>query len=167
MKTVIPTYNISLNTLALLSGKNIDYDTIAIDLTGKKYVKETAFNLIKLACYNDWSSYDGRRQAVIHHTNFAQKVPIPINIREGIYFFPTHSPYNIDNSWIAYHHILKIDKVPKHLATTHNQSIIYFKNGETLILNISFHILKTQFERTLQCLFHIEGVGGLKRLFPW
>src|SRR5699024_11986129 len=67
---------------------------------------------------------------------------------KGIYFFPTHSPSNMDNIWIAFHHILSIGKIPAHERTKDAQSIVYFKNRQALKLSISFHTLKEQYNRT-------------------
>src|SRR5690625_5837534 len=162
MDTVISSYDISLKTIALLPARNIDYDTIVIEENETKYVQETSFNLIKEACLKrDWTSYEGRRDGVIKHTNFKKKTPIPIDIHKGIYFFPTHSPTNIDNIWIAFHHILSIEKIPARERTKDVQSIVYFKNRQALKLSISFHTLKEQYNRTLQCVMMIDGLGLL------
>ena len=157
MKTVLTTYTIGSQTLALLPAKQIDYDTVVIKQSGTKYVRQTPLKLIKAACYDDWTTYEGRRQAVTHHTNFKQKVPIPISIDKGIYLFPTHSPRSIHNSWIAYQHIAFIKKAPQHNPTGPAQSIIHYKNGQTLQLDISMHILKAQIQRTFECMYRIEG----------
>src|SRR5690625_7827007 len=101
-------YRINENTLALLPAKQIDFETIVIETDQIIKVRKTSLELIEAACYNEWSTYEGRRQAVIHHTNFKRKVPIPINIKKGIYFFPTHSPTSIHNKWISFQHIDQI-----------------------------------------------------------
>jgi|SRR5690625_347245 len=85
-------------------------------------------------------------------------LPIPIDIHKGIYFFPTHSPGNMDNIWIAFQHILSIGKIPSRERTKEAQSIVYFKNRHALKLNISFHTLKEQYNRTLQCMTMIGKV---------
>src|SRR5690625_4583290 len=145
MNKVISSYDISLKTIVLLPGRDIDYDTIAIEGNETKHVRQTSFNIIKEACLkSDWTSYEGRREGVIKHTNFKQKTPIPIDIHKGIYFFPTHSPSNNDNIWIAFHHISSLGKIPAQERTKNAQSIVYFKNRQALKLSISFHILKEQ-----------------------
>ncbi len=47
MNTVIPTYNISCSTLALLPAREIDYDMIVIKDNETKYVRQPSLNLIK------------------------------------------------------------------------------------------------------------------------
>src|SRR5690625_6875288 len=133
MNTVISSYDINLKTIALLPGRNIDYDTVVIEENKTKYIRQTSLNLIKDACLKcDWTTYEGRRGGVIKHTNFKQKTPIPIDIHKGIYFFPTHSPSNMDNIWIAFHHILSIGKIPARERTKDAQSIVYFKNKHAI-----------------------------------
>lgn len=153
MNKVISTYKISHRTLALIPGRSIDYEAIVITVDETKYVRQTPFDLIKKVCSeNDWTTYEGRRQSVIQHTNFIQKTPIPVDICKGIYFLPTHSPSHIDNVWIAFHQILSIKKVPQRERTKHAQSIVYFKNGLALELSVSYHTLEEQYNRTLHCI---------------
>ena len=159
MDKIRPLYDISLKTMALLPARDIDYDTIVIKENETKYIRQTSFNLIKEACLKrDWTTYEGRRYGVIQQTNFKQKTPIPIDIDKGIYFFPTHSPSNMDNIWIALHHILSIGKILAYGKTKDAQSIVYFKNRHALKLSISFHTLKEQYNRTLQCVMMIDKV---------
>lgn len=167
MNTVIISYDISSKTLALLPARKIDYDTIVIKENETKYVQQPSFDLIKEACFRgDWTTYEGRRDAVIKHTNFIQKTPIPIDIRKGVYFFPTHSPKNINNIWIAFHQIKLIGKVPSQERTKQAQSIVFFKNGQSLVLDITYHALNKQYERTLECVYRIEGSEGVNRIYP-
>lgn len=154
MNTIAASYQISPKTLALLPAKQIAYDTIAIEQNATKHIRMTPLQIIQAACYNNWTTYEGRRQAVHHHTNFKQKVPIPIDIQKGIYFFPTQSPNNIHTIWIAYQHIAHLTK-----ATHTNHTIIHFTNGQTLELDISMHILQKQIERTFQCKWKIEKMN--------
>lgn len=145
-------YLINENTLALLPVKQIDFDTNVIETAQKIKVRKTPLELIKAACYSEWVTYEGRRQAVIHHTSFKRKVPIPINIRKGIYFFPTHSPTSIYNTWISYHHIDKI----KTNSCNQTKAMIIFCNGLKLSVNISYHILDKQMKRTFECMYRMK-----------
>jgi competence protein ComK len=122
-------YIIHENTLALIPAKQPTYDTIVMETHQKLKVRKTPLQLIKAACYHNWSTYEGRRQAVIHHTNFRKKIPIPINTTKAIYFFPTQSPTNYENHWLSYRHIEKIKKC----ATNPNKTIIvkYHINPDT------------------------------------
>jgi len=150
-------YRINIDTVALLPAGRIEFNTLVIAKNGIKYVQDPSLNLIKSACFAYWGEYEGNRKAVIRHTNFIQKTPMPICKREGIYFFPTHSPHNIANGWIAFNHVANFDKIPPRLKTQQAQSIVYFKSGLTLPLSISYHTLKCQYERTYECIHMIES----------
>src|SRR5690625_3405510 len=100
MKKIISTYKINSHTQALLPAKSINYQTIVIEEGKKIYVRQTPLEIIRQGCADDWSDYDSRRNAVMQHTNFIQRLPIPVNIRKAFYFFPTHSPKHSNNCWI-------------------------------------------------------------------
>lgn len=166
MNSIIEAYQITTSTLALLPARAIDYDTIVMKENETKHVRQTSMNLIESACFDyDWTTYDGRRKSVIRHTGYKNRTPIPISIHKSIYFFPTHSPKHTDNIWIAFQHILMIGKVPKQKASKQTQSIVYFKSGQELILNISFHTLEKQYERTLEIVSKIAGLEGLNKIY--
>ena len=147
-------YSINENTLALIPARNIDYQTIVAEKTRKLYIRKTPLEIVKTACYQQWYTYEGRREAVMRHTNFRRKVPIPINHQKGIYLFPTDSPKSFENVWISY----------KHIATTkalaNGKSAVIFYNGLQLTLNISHYILRKQMNRTFECMYRMGAM-------PW
>src|SRR5690625_4916123 len=145
MQKISKEIQISNNTLAILPAKEIEFQSYVLENDATYYVKKTPLQLITVACLDTgWSTFDGRREAVTYHTGFKQKVPIPISIKPEIYTFPTHAINSHDCAWIFPYHILRINK----LGTI--QSTIQFKNGRTIILDISYHILNNQLQRTLQ-----------------
>lgn len=159
MHTVIPSYHINRKTVALIPGMSTDYDTVVIKENGTKYVSQTALQMIHDTCQrDDWTTYEGRRQSVVDQTNFVKKTPIPASIRNGIYLFPTHSPTHMDNHWIASRHVLSMRKAPRKHHSKQPQSVIVFKNGQTLTINVSLHTLHKQMQRTFECMFRIEGM---------
>jgi len=162
MKNIISTYKINSHTQALLPAKSINYQTIVIEENKILYVRQTPLEIIRQGCVDDWSDYVSRRNAVMHHTSFIQRLPIPVNIRKAFYFFPTHSPGHSDNCWIAYQHILIIDKPLEDQAGNPAQSVIYFKNNQKLFLVVSLHTLEKQIQRTFQCKYLIEGAETLR-----
>src|SRR5690625_6073800 len=91
-------YTIIEETNALLPAKQIDYNAIVIERSRILYIKQTPLQIIQTSCQKYWSTYEGRRDAVVNQMNFKQKVPIPISIHKAIYLFPTHSPNHLDNS---------------------------------------------------------------------
>src|SRR5690625_3043982 len=151
-------YLIHEHTMALIPAKSIEYDTVVIEQNRKIHVRQTPLEIIKAACYNEWYTYDGRRRAVSHHTNFQKKIPIPINARKGIFFFPTYSPLRFDNIWLSYRHISRTIVISQKPA----KSKIIFCNGIELTMNVSVHILMRQMERTFECMWRMgEGVGSI------
>ncbi|WP_332695163.1 competence protein ComK [Halalkalibacter lacteus] len=147
-KIILEDYEINRDTVALQPTTHTDYYTIVFERDQILHVKKTPLQLIKPACLEGGASYNGRREAVIYQTGTKSKVPIPISPRENIYAFPTHSPDNFECSWIFYHHVKSIKKDPK----IPNQTIITFKNNNTLTLNLSFSSIEKQMQRTSQCI---------------
>ena len=148
-------YLINTQTIALCPAKEIDYNTVVIEHNRTYKVNKTPLQLIKDACIANWSTYEGKRQAVIHHTNFRQKVPIPINIEQNIFTFPTHAPTDFECYWLFFNHIshIKGTKNP-------NQTRITFNNNQHIILPISQYIFKKQYERTFTCMMGVKGIYG-------
>jgi competence protein ComK len=148
IESIYKTYDINKETMALIPAKHIDYDTIVYETNQILYVKQRPLDMIKVACLDGGSTYDGRRVAVIHQTGAQHKVPIPINPLEKIYAFPTHSPSLYECSWIFYHHVRSIMPHP----TDPKESQVLFKNGQTpLNLDISHSSLEKQLHRTSFC----------------
>lgn len=143
-------YEINEKTIALKPAYHTKYDTIVYE-TGKQfYIKKPAFQLIQEACLHYGSSYDGRKESVIHHTGYKRKVPIPISISKNIFTFPTHSPSDFNCAWIFYKHVESIKRYSP--ASNRNpESIVIFKNGMDLTFKVSPYILEKQMQRTAIC----------------
>lgn len=155
MISIHSSYKIHANTFALIPAKALDYETIILEKDHRLHIRQTPMQIIEESCLKHWTTYEGRRKAVIHHTSFYQKVPMPISIQERIYLFPTHSPKHLDNCWLAYQNILSVHE-NRHHSSNRLQSIIQFKDGQILKLNVSKHILQTQMNRTFQCMYQLE-----------
>jgi competence protein ComK len=125
-------YEISQTTIALLHNHHEKYQTKILDLEGEFYSSKPIMKLLEEACLNYCSTYEGRRQAVIHFTNYTQRIPIVINQFEKIIAFPTHSPEQTQFIWIFFHQILEISPINK------TQSLITFKNYKQLKLKFPF-----------------------------
>jgi len=91
--------------------------------------------------------------------NFTQKPPIPVSISEAICLFPTHSPKHIKNSWIAYEHIARFDKIAKQETGQPAQTLVTFKNGYTTTLDVSIHTFQTQWQRTFKLMYKCGMIG--------
>lgn len=146
MKKVLDYYTINEQTMAILPAYHIEYESIVIEVDQTYYVKINPLKLIQENCLINGASYDGRRKSVIFLTGYSRCIPIPINPRHDIYVFPTHSPQNDQCSWIFFNHIQRVSR-----ATNKNESVIHFKNGQDLTINISFHTLSKQNFRVFIC----------------
>lgn len=157
MNQIIQSYLISSETMALLPANESDYDTIVIEENDTKYVQQTHLDIIDFTSLElNFTTYEGRWKAIQQLTNFKENIPIPINLHLGIYFFPTHSPKDKHNYWISFKHVLSMEEVSEQQGTTPAQSIIYFKNKQSLTLNVSIHDLKKQYKRMLEVVLLIE-----------
>jgi|SRR5690625_971243 len=137
-------YNINVHTQILIPARHIEYETIVWEKERKLYVKDNPLKIIQKACLNRWSTYEGRRNAVIHHLNYQRKVPIPIDTEESIVAIPTHSPSNFDCHWLILHNIMKI-------VGNKKQSTVLFVNGQTINLDISQYSARQQYSRAFDC----------------
>lgn len=138
---------INESTLALLPVKDVEYQTQVLEVDRVFYVRETPLDLIKQACKLDWTTYDGRRTAVMKRTGYEKKVPIPIDTYKKIVAFPTHGTKNMNCKWIFGNHI---DYIMEH-PSIRKGSIVVFKCGIYLPLyDVSYHILQQQYERVLR-----------------
>lgn len=164
MNEIFKDYTINPQTFALLPAKQIDYETTVIEQDKQFFVSKTPYQLIKEACLDYYSTYEGRRTAVMHHTNFKKKVPIPISLSRNIYAFPTHSTTDIECIWIFPNHIQSIKQVSS-VKTPHFQSVITFKNGQQLPLNVSHHILDKQMQRATICMFQYASFTEFRTSF--
>src|SRR5690625_1097525 len=153
MNQVQSKYIIHEHTMALIPARSIEYDTVVMEQDKKVHVRKTPLEIIKAACHDEWYTYDGRRRAVSHHTNFQKKVPIPINAEKGIFFFPTRSPSHFETIWLSYKHIIQTIEISRKPA----QTKIIFYNGVEIVVPISSHILRRQMERTFECMWRMGG----------
>lgn len=145
---ILPQYDITKDTMALIPAKHTDYETLILEPHQKLAVTQSALSILKAACLEGGSTYDGRRQAVSHQTGAQNKVPIPVYPQESIFTFPTHSATAIDCIWLFYHHIKSIQPH----SQKPNCSIVTFKNYQTLEVNVSYQSLMRQMQRTSYCI---------------
>lgn len=124
------------------------YPQYSLESNRELHIRQIPLQLIKEACLkHDWTTYEGRRQAVIHHTKYKRKVPIPIHMEKQIVAFPTHSPKDFNCIWIFSNNLLSINN-----HSEKDKTVITFRNGRILLVNVSPHIIQKQHERALTCL---------------
>lgn len=139
-----PHYEINERSIALIPVNHTDYQTLAIETDKKLYIKKTPFEIIERGCLDNFSSFEGRRKSITHLTGFKRKTPIPISVYRNIFVFPTHGYKDLSCCWIFPKHIESI--VEKKIND--NKSIILFKNGLEVSVEVSRRDLIKQWERT-------------------
>src|SRR5690625_3779467 len=149
-------YIINKNTLAILPAKQIKYDAIIIENEQTLRTRQTPIHMIRQSCLAYMSNYDGRRDAVIHHTKPKERIVIPVNPYERLIFFPTHGTRHIDCSWIAYHHVIYFEALESDSTSTR----IMLSNGRVINVPISARSFHTQMLRSF------EVLQIIKRIFP-
>ncbi|SET17086.1 competence protein ComK [Salinibacillus kushneri] len=159
MTNILNDYSIKPSTMALLPTRHFEYDTLVMEQEQEFYVRKTPLQLIKKACLEARSSYDGRREYIMYKTNFRHKVPIPVNPSLQIYAFPTRSPQDFNCKWIFFQHIQSLQHAPS-IKSSNEKSIITFKNGQTLGMGESYYLLERQMQRTGSCVLIMrEGMN--------
>lgn len=128
-------YEINNRTLAIIPIKNKISKIIEID--GEFYVNENPIKIIDNSCKYFGSSYEGRHVGTLNLIGKGYKTPIIIEERNNIIFFPTLSAKSKDCCWIS------LNNLEKYVVDNIN-SIVIFKNGYKLNLNISYGSLENQ-----------------------
>lgn len=155
MTEILDCYSINENTLVIMPAFNIEYESIIIELESTLYVKQSPLQIIKENCLENAASYEGRRRSVVHLTGFSRCVPIPINPRKDIFTFPTHSPKNMNCSWVFFKYIEQIER-----GKNKTESIVHLINGRSITFDISFHTLFNQKFRTFVCRQKVLGLSS-------
>jgi competence protein ComK len=162
LEFILPEYFANEQTNALLPTKQKDYRAIVLSAFEKYYVKGSPFDIVKASCERDFTTYEGRVDAVKSRTVYRKKLPTPINTARKIFAFPTMSPNHSDCIWLFYHRIQAIKELKSQPRNEH-QSIVQFTDGSHLPLSISFYTLKKQYTRTAHCVkLYEEGMESDK-----
>lgn len=103
-------------------------------------VNNSSNKIIKYNCSFYGSSYIGRCEGTKALTGIKSKFPIIIEESRNIIFFPTSSVRSKDSIWLS------LNKI-KNISKRDNGCIIYFKNGKSIILPISYYSLNNQYYR--------------------
>lgn len=141
-------YEINNETLAIIPvnpGSSKVYES-----DNQYLIPNNTLSVIEHSCEYFGSTYQGRYAGTKSISGLTHKSPIIIEELSRIIFFPTTSPNNPECAWISLNNILSFQA-----GDTSNTSVIYFKNGNSLVVNISLNSLKNQIFRAsrLKCLF--------------
>jgi competence protein ComK len=133
--------------MAIMYHQDTRYQTLILEVGGAYVTSTPPEKLIDEACLRHGSSYEGRRQAVIHVLQYWKRTPFAIAPLLGIYAFPTASSRDLDCVWLFLEHTLSA--LPDEANPQH--SIVHFRNGTDLFVKASAAFLEKQYERTSAC----------------
>lgn len=118
--------------------------TIVMEETGAFIVPLSPLKLIDESCRYYGSSYAGRLEGVKRVMGITKKAPIAISVELSIFFFPHESPQNESCVWLSHTHIEALEKKDK------QNTVVYFSNGESIVVPASKNQLETKVLRTAQ-----------------
>ncbi|WP_234031572.1 competence protein ComK [Lentibacillus cibarius] len=130
---------------------NGDPRTIVLEEQEKFIVHKSPTKIIEDACKFFGSSLKGRQEGTRGICGITHKAPISIDPSCGMYFFPTASPMKPKCSWIAHSHVEQMNQYP------HRQTEFIFKNGWTMLLDVSFGSMLNQVQRTAQYRYLLDN----------
>ncbi len=146
-------HEISPLTMAVIAsrdegGRPISY---ILEETAEYVSTKPPSKLIDAACMFFGSSLKGRQEGTKNISGLTHKVPISIDPASGMYFFPTYSPMSPKCSWIAHSHVDRVKELPE------GRTEIIFRNGKTIVLDVSYGSMLNQIRRTAQFRFLLDN----------
>lgn len=133
------TYEVNLDTLAIIPVNATE--TRILEKEGDFIVNSSSMKIIDDGCRFFGSTYAGRSEGTKSMIGINYKAPIILEETTPIIFFPTLSPRLEACSWISFKDVEKCLKKDK-------KSIIVFKNGIKLELDLPYNILQNQILRS-------------------
>lgn len=147
------TYEITPLTLAVMPKQNQNGTISAYILEeSRDYIIDySPKKVIDAACKYFGSSLKGRIDGTKDISNITHKPPIAIDPASGMYFFPTNSPVNSKCTWIAHSHLESMNSIDI------QQTEITFKNGKSIIVDVSYGSIMNQIQRTAQFRYALDN----------
>jgi len=132
-------YEVNMDTLAIIPINT--NETRIIEKDSDFIVNSSSMKIIDDGCRFFGSTYNGRSEGTKSMIGVNYKAPIILEETIPMIFFPTISPRLEACSWISFKDIDKCYKIDK-------KSVILFKNGTKLEINLSYKILQNQILRS-------------------
>lgn len=148
-------YEINSDTLALIALKD---KTEIFEEDNHFYVDKSANKIMEDSCAYFGSSLSGRQKGTEHLIGVSYKAPVIVEESQEMIFFPTVSPRKDSCSWIALQKINKYYRVG-------NKMIIEFKNGNSVILDLSYGVLDNQVLRATRLESVLRSRKNVKKSF--
>ncbi len=134
-------YEINDSTMAILP--DVEGKAIVLEDDYKYEVEEKPIGILDYSCKYFGSSYPGRKEGAKAILNSHYKLPILVEETQNLIFFPTISPEDNNCIWISLHKIKDYYESDDGLHNT----IIEFKNGEKMVVEISYKSFENQLLR--------------------
>ena len=125
--------------------------------------KESPFKvqrIIERSCKFYGNSYLSKKSETNRITGISSKPPILLTPLFPTYFFPTHSDRQDENIWINMHYIDNIKELKN------RKSKVIFANGESFILNVSYHSLWHQYTNAIIYYYMVDKHARMKSNNP-
>lgn len=135
---MLSSYEINIDTLVLIPvEKN---KTKVIEQDEEKIIEMNITDIIDRSCKYYGSSLIGRKEGSKYLLDLTHKLPIIIDERQDIIFFPTMSPRRCECVWISLNSIKNFKKSGKDIE-------IVFENMLKMILPVSYSSFENQYYR--------------------
>lgn len=128
-------YEINSTTMAIIPLDNMS--SKVIEAHHEFVVKKSVLDIMDDSCRFFGSSYEGRHEGTKYLIGINYKSPIIVEESLELIFFPTSSPRMQDCMWLSLAYIEKYYKAGV-------KTIVHFKNGKSIDLNISYGSLENQ-----------------------
>ncbi len=89
-------------------------------------------------------TFDGRKEGTRAIIGITHKAPIAVEPLNEIYVFPTTSPNAPRCVWLSHIHVFQYE------PSKEEQTVVYFKNEKSILLEVSYHSFVNQLYRTAQ-----------------
>lgn len=116
-------------------------------------LEDTPTNIIRYGCEYFGSTLEGRQKGSMSLLGIKHKVPVMVEGSMELIFFPMCSPRIRDCSWVCFNNILNYKR-------NGYDTEVLFKNGQKIILNISYGIFENQYMRATK----LKMVNTLRKL---
>lgn len=115
------------------------------------HVEKKPTKVVDYACKYFGSSLKGRLEGTKDISRITHKAPIAIDPSSGMFFFPTTSPSNGNCSWISHSHVHIVKPFDS------DRTELEFKNGRSIVLDVSYGSILNQIQRTAQFRYSLEN----------
>lgn len=129
----------------------IDKNSSRIMETDTEYIiNNSTLNILEYSCEYFGSSYEGRKEGTKKLLGITHKAPIIVEESRKIIFFPTTSAENEKCVWI------NLEKIDRYHKLGSKRSVIIFKNGDLIELDVSYGSLSNQILRASRLKFVLD-----------